>query len=750
MPRSAAPARPDRPTLATTNTFYRCHPQGGVDFGQAFKTLGLAVGSTIREIRSAYRRLALETHPDRHPDADYSDAEFKRVREAYETAKDYAAAGAAAGGGGSGEKAEGGRQGGPQGDGEEAEGGRQGGPQGGEAEGGRQGGPQGGGGQGREGARARPRESPWHPDDEPPYRRRTVEEILAEKPSFEALLRCFPSGMAPRGIQRQILSEVHKLLLAGARRIVVSAPTGVGKSAVGAALAQYLETSFVVTSTLHLQDQYARDLDWLRPIKGQRNFECLGIAQEGDRHPASSGSGSGSGRLPRIEASCYAGRHNDCALAVGIAEFCKSTRMVGGPGADAAADEARCPYDLQRYSALRSAHSLWNYATYLQMTHSEKEYEAHRPWLERNVAIFDEAHNAEEAIIDLIGLEVLRAELDECGLEAPSYDLADLHGVMRMLDDIGGEYERMLREEKRIQAGRAKPDLRRATHLQEKADKYSMICDEICLNPANFVVNDPEVDADGSFASVLIKPLSVARYAGSVFRTPVQIFMSATIHKETFCRSMGFQADEVAFVDTPKSPFPLESRRVEFLDVAALSSKRPENEEPVIDEIDRLLTRHAGERGLILTSSRSRCWNILEGLSEANRVRVRICHASNKGGMTQEQVIDEHSRTPGSVLLSSSLWKGADLAGDKSRFQIIAKTPYLNYTEKWARRKKAAEPGWADAYVLTKVLQGMGRSVRSESDHAITYVLDSNTHSLVNKCAGVIPAAYHDALGISR
>ena len=715
------PARPP----AATNTFYRSRLPGGVDFGQAFKTLGLAVGSTIREIRSAYRRLALETHPDRHPGVDYPDDDFKRVREAYETAKDYAAAGSAAGA---------------------AAGGGGGGGGGGEAEGGRQEGPQGGGGQGREGTSARPRESPWHPDDEPPYRRRTVGEILAEKPSFEALLRCFPSCMAPRGIQRQILSEVHKLLLAGARRIVVSAPTGVGKSAVGAALAQYLETSFVVTSTRHLQDQYARDFDWLRSIKGQSNFECRGIAQDESLRPTGHGGGGG---LPRIEASCYAGRHNECALTVGIAEFCRSARMVGGPGADAAG-AAHCPYDLQRYSALRSAHSLWNYAMYLQMTHSEREYEAHRPWLERNVAIFDEAHNAEGHILDSIGLEVLRAELDECGLGAPSYDLADLHGVMRMLDDIGAEYERMLREEKRIQAGRARPDLRRATHLQQKADKYSMICDEICLNPANFVVNDPEVDADGSFASVLIKPLSVGRYADSVFRTPVQIFMSATIHRETFCRSMGFQDDEVAFVDTPKSPFPLESRRVEFLDVAALSSKRPENEAPVIDEIDRLLTRHAGERGLILTSSKSRCRNILEGLSEANRGRVRICHASNKGGMTQEQVIDEHSRTPGSVLLSSSLWQGADLAGDKSRFQIIAKTPYLNYTERWVRRKREVEPGWADAHALTRVLQGMGRSVRSESDHAITYVLDSNTHSLVNRCAGVVPAAYHDALGIGR
>ena len=726
-----------------------------MDFRQAFKVLGVAVGSTVREIKNAYRKLALETHPDRNPDK--PDDEFKRVREAYEAAKDYADDEAAAGnrGGGQGDwLGRGGREReGPEG--REREG-----PEGREREG-----PE---GREREGPRARQRGGPWHPSDEPPYRRRTVEAILAEKPSLGALLKHFPNGMTPRDIQVQILSEVHRHLLAGARKIVVSAPTGVGKSAVGAALAQYLETSFIVTSTRHLQDQYARDFDWLRPIKGQTNFECQGIAKGGENHSSGHGGlpsiasnddhggaarrrSASHGALPSIEASCYAGLHNNCGLSVGIAEFCASARMVGGPGAAAGADAmAHCPYDLQRYSALRSAHSLWNYAMYLQMTHNEREYEAHRPWLERNVAIFDEAHNTEGSIIEFLGLEVLRAELDECRLDISAYDLGELHDVMRMLDDIEGEYERMLKEEKLIQARKKSPDLRRATHLQQKADKYSNICDEICQNPDNFVVNDPEVDADGAFASVLIKPLSVGQYTDSVFRTPVQIFMSATIHKETFCRSMGFSVDEVAFVDTPTSPFPLERRRVEFLDIAFLSFKRPENEAPVIDEMDRLLTRHAGERGLILTSSKSRCWSILDGLSQANRGRVRMCHSTNEGGLTQEQVIDDHSRTPGSVLLSSSLWQGADLAGDKSRFQIIAKTPYLNYTEKWARRKKEAEPMWADAHALTKVLQGMGRSVRSENDHAITYVLDTSTHFLVRKYAAVIPAAYHDALGIGR
>ena len=703
-------------------------PSACMDIRQACKILRVAVGSTLQEVKRAYRELALKTHPDRHPGKNLSGDAFKRVHEAYEVAEKHIADGEAEAAAAGGKGGKGGSREGPQ-----ARGGQE---------------REGEEGKERRRARARHHGGPWRPADEPPYRRRTVNEILAEKHSIGALLRCFPPGMRPRDIQVRILSEVHKHLLAGARRIVVSAPTGAGKSAVGAALAQYLETSFVVTSTRHLQDQYYGDFDWLRPIKGQGNFECQGVAKAKGRGAA------GPGRLPSIEASCYAGRHNDCEMSVDIAGFCASSRMVGGPGGGpgGGAAEAYCPYDLQRYAALRSAHSLWNYSMYLQMTHNEREYNAYRPWLERNVAIFDEAHRAEEAIIDFIGLEVNRAELDECGLGAAEYDLCDMRRVVRLLDDVWDEYRRMLGEEKRIQDAKKRPDLRRATHLQQKVDKYSNICDEICLNPANFVVNDPELDKDGAFESVLIKPLSVRRYAGSVFRTPVQIFMSATIHKDTFCRSMGFASGETAFVDTPRSPFPLESRRVEFLDVAALSYKHPENEPPVIAEIDMLLARHAGERGLILTSSKDRCQKILGGLSPANRGRIRLCHATNKDGLTQEQVIGEHSRTPGSVLLSSSLWQGADLDGDKSRFQIIAKTPYLNYTEKWVRRKNEAEPAWADAHALTQVLQGIGRSVRSEADHAITYVLDANTHFLVRRCAsaGVVPAAYHDALGIGR
>jgi len=53
----------------------------------AFRELGLPAGATLEEVKRAYRRRVKEVHPDRGGDEDA----FKRVREAYTTAKQHAA-----------------------------------------------------------------------------------------------------------------------------------------------------------------------------------------------------------------------------------------------------------------------------------------------------------------------------------------------------------------------------------------------------------------------------------------------------------------------------------------------------------------------------------------------------------------------------------------------------------------------------------------------------------------------------------
>ena len=167
----------------------------------------------------------------------------------------------------------------------------------------------------------------------------------------------------------------------------------------------------------------------------------------------------------------------------------------------------------------------------------------------------------------------------------------------------------------------------------------------------------------------------------------------------------------------------------------------------VSKKIDEILTKHSDQKGLILTSSRARCYNIINQISPQNKKRIRLCHTSNQNGKTQDQILKEHSEDDDGVLLSSSLWEGVDLKDDLSRFQIIAKTPYPSLSDKRVKTKMQKFPLWYKAQTIMKLLEGFGRSIRSENDWAVTYVLDSAALTILNQYKTIVPKAYYDVLG---
>jgi tetratricopeptide (TPR) repeat protein len=57
---------------------------GGVPIQQPYKVLGLPAGAPRDQVKSAYRHLALATHPDRNPTNSEATANFLRIQEAYE------------------------------------------------------------------------------------------------------------------------------------------------------------------------------------------------------------------------------------------------------------------------------------------------------------------------------------------------------------------------------------------------------------------------------------------------------------------------------------------------------------------------------------------------------------------------------------------------------------------------------------------------------------------------------------------
>src|SRR5438270_2212577 len=53
-----------------------------------YEVLGVGRGATAEDLKRAYRKLALQYHPDRNPNDPQSEARFKEVNEAYEVLSD--------------------------------------------------------------------------------------------------------------------------------------------------------------------------------------------------------------------------------------------------------------------------------------------------------------------------------------------------------------------------------------------------------------------------------------------------------------------------------------------------------------------------------------------------------------------------------------------------------------------------------------------------------------------------------------
>jgi Rad3-related DNA helicase len=68
--------------------------------------------------------------------------------------------------------------------------------------------------------------------------------------------------------------------------------------------------------------------------------------------------------------------------------------------------------------------------------------------------------------------------------------------------------------------------------------------------------------------------------------------------------------------------------------------------------------------------------------------------------------------------------EGVDLKEDLSRFQIITKLPFPSLGSKIVQGRRRAVPEWYDYTTALKLIQATGRSVRTETDTAATYILD--------------------------
>lgn len=483
---------------------------------------------------------------------------------------------------------------------------------------------------------------------------------------------------SPRHDQLETISEIVDAISQGYKYIVLEAGTGTGKSAIAYTLSSMYESSYILTVTKQLQEQYLNDFNNLKLVKGRNNFTC-----------------NQDSSLTCDEGKCI---------------------MEGFACEDS---ENTCDYYIQKNIALNSKTVISNYHyMFLELNYVND-------FTKRELLICDEAHNLENTLMKQLTLEFSIDDLkDYLNLEIGDdilYELdnGDYDVWLQFISEIKEEYQREFDKIKDV-------------HMPQLIEKISFFKRQIgdCSRFAENILQDPYswvFDYSPDYNIIEFKPLKIDNYAKNTLLRygEVCIFMSATIlDYEFFSKCLGISKDEI-YAIRRKSPFDMERNPIKSCGDYELSHKQiNENAPKTIEIIKSILDSHKDEKGMIHTVSTSCKDYLIDNLDDG-----RLIDHNSRNRIEQLEAFKDSEKPL--VLISPSMNEGVDLPGDLCRFQIIYKLPYPDLNDKQIRLRANADEDWYDYKTALSLIQTYGRGMRFEDDYCRTYFIDSRIRDFV-------------------
>ena len=554
-----------------------------------------------------------------------------------------------------------------------------------------------------------------------------------------------------RDKQQKTLEEIEQALKSGFKYIFLEAPAGFGKSPVAIALARYLGSSHICTATKDLQAQYSRDFPFIRQVKGKSNFICIIKDEMGLDETCNYG--------PCLKDDGY-----DCIYKTKLGDY-----KVQGEGTkyetveldhfaqkkyiDKLKSQSRiiqldwkpCHYYHQKWIALKSSHTIYNYKYFLSDLFYSNSMQ------KRQLLVLDEAHTVESEVADFKSFTVFNEGITSFlpKLSIPYENQYDIETWIA----FGTE----LREKLLIFIDKA------STILERNIDQYpfteknlidaitkeknlTTVIEDMRNNKDNWIVTSVEKTANNQLRKVLVTPIDVSSYFKDILdKGSISLFMSATIlSKDYLCKIGGIKSDQVKFIRVQESNFPLKNRPIYLMNVAWLNAKTMNQSLPAIaNAVNNIMTTHKNEKGIIHTTSYSQLRFIKENISKENA--IRLIETGSK--FDRNEMLEKHYKSSKpTVLISPSLYLGVDLKDNLSRFQIIVKVPYADLTDRKISVMKQRDPNWYTWNAILKLVQAYGRSIRSKEDFANTYILDSSITFLLKQAKEMSPKWFSDAI----
>jgi len=526
---------------------------------------------------------------------------------------------------------------------------------------------------------------------------RLADTVIASVVSMLQASGQFPFSHYREG-QLEAIDEVRAAFAAGKRFVVLEAPTGSGKSAIGVTLAREAGSAFVLTAQKVLQDQYVQDFRDLSVMKGRSNYPCL-VA---DTHAAA--------------APCLAGRRF--------------------PECD------DCPYFVAKDVAMAAKVATMNYAYFL----AELNYAG--AFGKRELLVLDEAHNTEAALMGFVQVGLSEGQLARAGLARAlppdmgpevAFDFVD-----DLLPDMVGRARAIDKDLKGDATDEASvAQLRIKQWLESAHARLRFLLESHASGEVDWVV---ERGRDQHGATLTFKPVEVRAFAHEfVFAHADRVlFMSATIlDARTFLSSLGIEEDEAAIVRVPSS-FPAHRRPVVLRPSARLTRRYQERDLPLLAAaVSELAQDHAADKGVVHAHSYMIATYLAKHIAADQRWRL-VTHSDAAG---REAALAQHlTSTEPTILITPSMTEGIDLADDLARWQVLCKVPYPYLGDKQVAARMERDRDWYDWRTCLSVVQAYGRSVRSAEDHAVTYLLDADFPTFIRRQAARLPEWFMEAI----
>jgi len=534
---------------------------------------------------------------------------------------------------------------------------------------------------------------------------------------------------SPRPGQREALSVIRWGLQNDEfDNIVIQAPTGIGKSAIGMTLQSMFNEAYVLTPTLGLTEQYRRDFGHIMAeVKGRSNFPCW----------IQSGTADG--------APCYRTKGN-----------CAHVK-----------EDDPCPYYAQRYEAEKHRLVLSNPSYMFRVQQGSECFG------QRDVAIIDEAHKVETFFLNLMDIVISTVDwqlVNGGGSSLPFHyhphdwpeDITKLHdGAKRGLElAVDDDDDRKIKQFRTLAS-------KTATLVQLLQDPDNCVC-------------------ESNATQAQFKPIRVSQFVPDYLDLLARkrVFMSATIlDVDTFVKNIGIEDQNTLYVNITKSPFPPDNFNVYYSPCGPMSYGRRKHTIPKqVTAIAAIINHYSDKRGIILPHTHAIRREIVQGLEDAGLGDRIMTHGEDsRSRMIAVEKFCTELHKPW-VLVSTYVGEGFDFKGDMAEFLIVCKIPYLytpdpqirqrmeqdehswrdkhegtpecpyeppsKYTNGMCGSFMCPQPcqSWAKLQTTTRLVQMMGRIVRTPDDVGHMFILDRAWDRFLKNHGSLLPLWFKNGL----